>query len=84
MADVTVYSTGWCPFCDRAKALLKARSIPFDDINLDDDPTFRTKLQELTGRSTVPQIFIGDEPIGGFQELRALDASGRLRELIAA
>ena len=84
MAPVTVYSTTWCPWCDRAKALLDTRGIPYDSINIDDDPDFRQKLVDLTGGYTVPQIVIGAQPIGGFRELRALDVSGELSELIAA
>ena len=84
MPAVTVYSTTWCPYCDRAKRLLEQRGIPYASVNLDDDPRFRSALVELTGRSTVPQILIGDVPIGGFTELRALDQSGRLAELLAA
>ena len=84
MTPVTVYSTTWCPWCDRAKALLNARGIEFDAVNIDDQPNFRQKLMELTGGYTVPQIVIGEEPIGGFQQLRALDASGKLAELVAA
>jgi glutaredoxin 3 len=84
MPDVTVYCTTWCPFCDRAKALLEQRGVPYTSVNLDDDPTFRQRLVEISGRYTVPQIFIGEQGIGGFQELRALDRSGALDELLAA
>lgn len=84
MTDVTVYSTTWCPYCDRAKKLLDQRGIAYKSINLDDEPSFRSQLVELTGRSTVPQIFIGTAPIGGFTELRALDRSGKLAELVAS
>jgi glutaredoxin 3 len=84
MSPVIVYSTTWCPWCDRAKALLKARGIPYDNVNIETQPDFRQKLVELTGGYTVPQIVIGEKPIGGFRELRALDASGELAELLAA
>jgi glutaredoxin 3 len=84
MTPVTVYSTTWCPWCDRAKALLNARGIAFDDVNIEREPDFRQKLVNLTGGYTVPQIVIGEKPIGGFQQLRALDASGELGELLAA
>jgi glutaredoxin 3 len=79
-----VYSTTWCPWCDRAKALLNARGIAFEAINIDDQPDFRRRLMDLTGGYTVPQIVIGKQPIGGFQQLRALDASGELVKLLAA
>ena len=84
MTPVTVYSTTWCPWCDRAKALLKARGIAYDNVNIDEEPNFRQRLVDLTGGYTVPQIVIGEQPIGGFQQLRALDASGELAELLAA
>ncbi len=84
MTPVTVYSTTWCPWCDRAKALLKARGIAYDSVNIDEEPDFRQKLLDLTGGYTVPQIVIGEQPIGGFQQLRALDASGELCKLLAA
>jgi glutaredoxin 3 len=84
MTPVTVYSTSWCPWCDRAKALLKTRGIEFDDVNIETQPDFRQKLLDLTGGYTVPQIVIGARPIGGFQQLRALDANGELAKLLAA
>ena len=84
MSDITVYTTNWCGYCERAKALLKARGLEYAEVNLDDEPGFRAKLLELSGRMTVPQIFIGDRPIGGFTELRELDRSGKLAELLAA
>jgi glutaredoxin 3 len=84
MTPVTVYSTTWCPWCDRAKALLNARGIAFESVNIDDQPNFRQKLIDLTGGYTVPQIVVGERPIGGFQQLRALDSSGELAELLAA
>jgi glutaredoxin 3 len=84
MTPVTVYSTNWCPWCDRAKALLKTRGIEFNDVNIETQPDFRQKLLDLTGGWTVPQIVIGEKPIGGFTELRALDSSGELAKLVAA
>jgi glutaredoxin 3 len=63
---------------------LKARGIAFDDVNIETQPDFRQQLVDLTGGYTVPQIMIGEKPIGGFRELRALDASGELAELLAA
>jgi glutaredoxin 3 len=84
MAEITVYSTTWCGYCDRAKSLLKARGMEYTNINLDDDPAFRSKLLELTGRMTVPQIFIGEQLVGGFMELRELDRQGKLAELVEA
>ena len=84
MKPVTVYTTDFCPYCASAKTLLAKRKIAYDEINLARDPDGRSKLAELTGMITFPQIMIGDEPIGGFQELLAADKAGRLSELLAA
>jgi glutaredoxin 3 len=79
-----VYTTRWCGYCVRAKALLKSRGLPFEEVQLDDDPAFRETLYRLTGGWTVPQIAIGDEVIGGYSELWRLDRSGELTEKLAA
>ena len=78
-----MYSTTWCGYCIRAKALLERRGLEYEEIVMDDDPAFRQKLLELTGRWTVPQIFIDEVPIGGYSELWCLDRDGRLDELAA-
>ena len=78
-----MYTTEWCGYCVRAKALLDERGLEYEEIRLDDDPLFRQKLLDMTGRWPVPQIFIDDRAIGGFTELRALDRAGRLDELAA-
>ena len=78
-----MYSTTWCGYCIRAKALLDGRGLEYEEIVMDDDPAFRQKLLEMTGRWTVPQIFIDDVPIGGYTELWSLDRDGRLDELAA-
>jgi glutaredoxin 3 len=83
MARIQMYSTTWCGYCIRAKALLERRGLAYEEILMDDDPAFRQKLVEMTGRWTVPQIFIDDEPIGGYTELWSLDRDGRLDELAA-
>ncbi len=83
MAKIQMYTTGWCGYCDRARALLRARGIEYEEVNLDDDPAFRAKLLELSGRWTVPQIFVDGQPIGGFVELCELDRRGLLEELAA-
>ena len=82
MAHVDIYTTPSCPFCVRAKRLLDARGIDYDEIDVADDPTLRADLVRRTGRRTVPQNFIDGEPIGGFEELAALDASTRLADLV--
>ncbi len=81
---VRVYSTLICPYCIRAKALLKAKGIPYENVDVTGDAGMRAWLVQQTGRRTVPQIFIGEEPIGGFDELRALDQSGELDRKLAA
>jgi glutaredoxin 3 len=84
MARVRVYSTRWCGYCVRAKALLENRGIEYEEISLDDDPAFRRKLFDLTGGWTVPQILIDGRPIGGYTELWRLDRDGRLDDELAA
>jgi glutaredoxin 3 len=81
---VVVYTTEWCGYCVRAKALLDQNSIPYEEIVLDEDAGFRAKLLELTGNWTVPQILIDDRPIGGYTELWQLMKAGGLDELRAA
>ena len=83
MARIQMYTTRWCGYCVRAKTLLDAKRLPYEEINLDDDPHFRERLQELTGGWTVPQILIDEEPIGGYTELWALDKRGELDRLAA-
>ena len=83
MARIELYTTAWCGYCVRAKSLLEQRGLPFEEIRVDSDPYFRTRLQELTGGWTVPQIVVDGEPIGGYVELVALDRSGDLARLAA-
>ena len=83
MARIELYTTGWCGYCVRAKALLEQRGLAYEEIRVDDDPEFRSKLEELTGGWTVPQIVIDGEPIGGFSELWQLDRAGELDKLAA-
>ncbi len=84
MARVQMYTTAWCGYCVRAKALLDGKGIEYEEINLDEDPHFRQKLRELTGGWTVPQILVDGQPIGGYTELWRLDKSGRLDEQLTA
>ena len=84
MARVRVYSTRWCGYCVRAKSLLESRGIEYEEISLDDDPTFRQKLFDLTDGWTVPQILIDGRPIGGYTELWRLDRDGLLDDELAA
>lgn len=78
MSQVLVYSTDPCSYCARAKALLRSRGIPFDEVNLARDPEGRVQLARETGMMTFPQILIDGELIGGFNELQAAAAAGRL------
>lgn len=80
---VRVYTTLICPYCIRAKSLLEQRGIAFEEVDVTEDRAARAWLVEATGRRTVPQIFIGDEPIGGFTDLRELDLSGELAKKVA-
>ena len=83
IADVKVYTTRICPYCFSAKALLKKRDIPFEEVDVSSDHEKRTWLVKASGgRRTVPQIFIDDKPIGGSDELHALDKSGELEKLL--
>ena len=84
MARIRLYSTRWCGYCVRAKALLESRGVEYEEISLDDDPAFRQKLFDLTGGWTVPQILIDGRPIGGYTELWRLDREGRLDDELAA
>ena len=84
MSRVTVYTTEPCGFCRTAKALLAARRIPYEEINLAKDPSGRARLAQLTGMMTFPQVVIDGRPIGGYQELVRADRSGDLRDLAAA
>ncbi|HEX3519264.1 MAG TPA: glutaredoxin domain-containing protein [Solirubrobacteraceae bacterium] len=84
MSKVTVYSTDPCPYCSRAKALLQARGVAYEEINLAKDPDGRVELAQKTGMMTFPQVIVDGELIGGFNELQAADASGRLQDLLAA
>jgi glutaredoxin 3 len=77
-----MYTTRWCGYCVRAKALLERKEIAYEEISLDDDPAFRHKLLDLTGNWTVPQILIDGRPIGGYTELYELERNGRLDELL--
>jgi glutaredoxin 3 len=83
MATIQMYTTAWCGYCVRAKALLDARGLDYEEIRIDDEPDFRARLQERTGGWTVPQIVIEGRPIGGYSELWQLDRQGELEDLAA-
>lgn len=84
MAKVQVYTTSYCPYCFRAKALLQHKGVAFEEIDVTDDQALRDKMVKLAGgRRTVPEIFINGKIIGGYDELRALEDEGKLDELLA-
>ncbi|MBZ4211405.1 MAG: glutaredoxin 3 [Rhodoferax sp.] len=85
MNKVKIYTTAVCPYCVQAKQILKARGVvQIEEIRVDTDPAQRLKMMELTGRRTVPQIFIGQTHVGGCDDLMALDARGGLMPLLGA
>ncbi len=79
---ITVYLTGWCPYCQRAKQLLMQKNLPFTEINVDEGAGFREEMAARSGRRTVPQIFIGERHVGGCDDLIALEDSGELDRII--
>jgi glutaredoxin 3 len=81
MATVIIYSTAWCPYCIRAKNLLDNKQVEYTEIDVS-EPALRAKMVALTGGSTVPQILIDNQAIGGCDELHALQRSGKLDELL--
>ena len=85
MSSVKMYTTAVCPYCIRAKQILKARGVEqIEEIRIDVDPTARAHMMEVTGRRTVPQISIGDTHVGGCDDLVALDSRGGLLPLLQA
>lgn len=85
MARVRMYSTAVCPYCVRAEMLLKAKGITeIEKIRVDLNPSQRVEMMQKTGRRTVPQIYIGDKHVGGFDDLAALEHAGKLDPLLAA
>ena len=85
MAKVTMYSTAVCPFCQMAERLLSSKGVAaIEKIRIDLDPVKRDEMMEKTGRRTVPQIYIGEQHVGGFDDLSKLDRAGGLDALLAA
>ena len=84
MAKVLMYATGVCPFCLMAERLLKSKGVAdIEKIRVDLEPTRRTEMMERTGRRTVPQIYVNDRHVGGYDDLAALDRAGGLDPLLA-
>ena len=85
MSGIEVYSSLWCPFCARAKALLDRKGVAYREIDVDRDPNLRQQMmQRAGGRRTVPQIFIAGRHVGGADELADLERAGKLDALLAA
>jgi glutaredoxin 3 len=80
---ILMYTTKWCPFCVMAKRLLAAKGVSVEEVAVDTNPTRRLEMMQRTGRRTVPQIFIGERHLGGFEEIAALDHKGELDPLLA-
>ena len=81
--EVVIYSTNTCPYCVRAKELMKAKHIPYREIMLDKDPAKRIEMELITGKRSVPQIFIGEHHVGGFDDLKSLNETGHLDTLLS-
>jgi len=85
MAQVKIYSSDYCPYCSRAKALLQQRGVTdYEEIVVDGKPELRAQMTKLTGRTSVPQIFVGEAHVGGCDDLHALDRNGGLVPLLQA
>ncbi len=82
-AAVKIYMTNWCGYCSAAVRLLRSKGVAFEQIDVEGDAKMRRWLVEVTGRTTVPQIFIEGEPIGGYTDLRSLDERGVLARMLA-
>jgi glutaredoxin 3 len=82
MKPVTIYTTAWCPYCHRAKALLNNKGVAFDEIDVSMDARRRDEMEQKSGRHTVPQIWIGDTHVGGCDDLHALERAGQLNTLL--
>ena len=82
MKRVLMYSTGCCPFCVMAKRLLAQKGVAVDEIRVDEDQSRREKMMRITGRRTVPQIFVGETHVGGYDDLSDMNRAGKLDPLL--
>ena len=80
--NITMYSTRFCPYCIRARFLLDSKNVSYSDIGVDARPELRREMMEKSGRRTVPQIWIGDRHVGGYDDLAMLEQRGELNELL--
>ncbi|MEY2855362.1 MAG: hypothetical protein RL030_2494 [Pseudomonadota bacterium] len=78
-----MYATGWCPYCARARRLLQSKGVDFEEIDIDEVDGARAEMQQRSGRTSVPQIFINDRLVGGYDDTKALDDAGQLDPLLA-
>jgi len=83
MKKVEIYTTGWCPYCHAAKALLDEKGVSYDEVDASDPDVRRDMIQRAHGRRTVPQIFIGETHVGGYDDMAALERQGRLDPLLS-
>ena len=79
---VVMYTTSWCPYCDRARKLLARKGVAFSEVDVESAPQKRAEMQQKSGRRTVPQIFIGETHVGGSDDLHALEDAGKLDALL--
>ena len=80
---VVMYATDWCPYCSRARKLLDSKQVAYREIDIEMSPEARAEMQRRSGRTSVPQIFVGDVHVGGSDDLHALEARGELDALLA-
>jgi glutaredoxin 3 len=81
-APVVMYTTGWCPYCERARKLFGAKNVTVTEIDVESAPEKRAEMRNRSGRTSVPQIFIGDHHVGGSDDLAALEEEGKLDDLL--
>lgn len=84
MQKIIIYSSDYCPFCQRALALLDSKGVTYRKVSVDGQAAIRQAMAERAGRTSVPQIWIGDTHVGGYDDLCALEAAGKLDELLTA
>ena len=84
MVKVVMYTTRFCPYCVAARRLLETKNVGFEEIRVDQNPELRQEMRQLSGRTSVPQIFIDGRHVGGFTDLLSLDRSGELDELLGS
>ncbi|MAZ66464.1 MAG: glutaredoxin 3 [Kangiellaceae bacterium] len=83
MAEIVIYTTRYCPFCIMARRLLDTKQLKYQEITVDGNPELRKEMERLSGGYTVPQVFINDKPIGGYDRLSALEHQGELDKMVS-